>query len=147
MNWKTPWVIGIAIGLAILLVGYGSDRNRARLDRKAYEQREKARDKKLQEALARAEAFNKSADAKEQKADQMGAVNERKAKDAEAEKAQIEAEEKRRQDEINAQFERDKAYINSNLSDCERVRDICARVARLDPNWQCDPTCPEPTEP
>jgi uncharacterized protein HemX len=123
-----------------------------RISQSKFERERAARLKEAQDHLAAAEKLEKRAEGKEQKAEEMEVVIGQKAAVAEAKKGEIEASDRRAQEQIDVDAKRDADYINRDLSNCERCRDVCARKQRLAdaanrPGWQCpadacDEDCP-----
>lgn len=122
-------VVLILVGVLILatFVGVGS----VSVWKWNYNRKEAANQKLIQEALANAEAKDKSADAKEAKVEQIGQINEKRAGDTAARVNQINQETEKNVQAIEDAYKRDSAYINSDISSCDRCRDICSRVERL----------------
>jgi uncharacterized protein HemX len=109
----------------------------------AYQKREAVRMKQVQDALAAADAKTKLAEAKEAKAALLEQQIAAKVKITEADQTKLEEESKRRDEQIQNALQHDNDAINSDMSNCERCRDICTRtatVAKSNPNlaqYQC----------
>lgn len=93
-----------------------------------YNKREAARMKQVQEALAAADAANRRAEAKEAQAELLKQQMDAKAKVTTADRVKLEQESERNEEKIKSAYEHDQAFINSDLSDCERCRDVCSRL-------------------
>jgi K+-sensing histidine kinase KdpD len=91
-----------------------------------YNRKEAARMKQVQDALALAEAANRRAEAKEAQAELLKEQNEAKAKTTTADKARLESEA-----QIRNAYQHDQDAINSDMSSCDRCRDICSRLDAL----------------
>ena len=132
----------VALGLGALVVlalfGWGVHSFSNAISRHKFEKARAERLKKEQDALALAEKATESAKAKETQAELLGEQNGQKAKNVQVQTAQIDQQEATAQHEISDKYSKDQAYIDSPLSDCERIRDICNRRARLNPAWACD---------
>lgn len=128
--------------LAALFTGGGVIGDRIAQAR--YNRREAARMKQVQAALAAADAAEKRAEAKEAQAELLRQQNEAKASKNTAADAELQKETASRDEQISATYESDLRRINSDLSTCERCRDVCTRLdaaARANPafgQYRCD---------
>jgi uncharacterized protein HemX len=102
-----------------------------RVQHARYTAREAKRMKQVQDALALAEKKTREAEAKEAKAEQIEQDVNAKAKLTTGQQQQLEQETKKRDEDIQNAFQHDQDVINSDMSGCERCRDICARTASL----------------
>lgn len=139
--------IGVAFGLVVIvtLLSFAAGAIGHRIAYNRYTKKEAARMKQVQDALAAAEKSTRSAEAKEAKAEVLAEQNAAKAKTTSADKQALETEIAKREADIQNAYQHDQDYINSNLTECDRCRDICSRVAalaRTNPNlaqYQCQP--------
>jgi ribosomal protein L14E/L6E/L27E len=128
--------------LAALVTGGGVIGDRLRAAK--YNRSEAARMKQVQASLAAAEAAEKRAEAKEAQAELLKQQNEAKATKTTAADASIERETKDREQQISKTYEEDLRRINSDLTVCDRCRDVCSKLddaARANPDfgqYRCD---------
>jgi biopolymer transport protein ExbB/TolQ len=123
------FVIALLIGLAAF--SYAGHRLGAWNEQRKFEKAQKEKTKQIQAALAAAEKFNESAKAKEATAAEMERVNGQKAAVAKEKTAEIAQQDKAKQDEIEQNYKDAQARINSDMSDCDRIRESCATAAKL----------------
>jgi uncharacterized protein HemX len=136
-------VLVAAIALAaVLFTGGGVIGDRIQAAK--YNRREAARMKQVQASLAAAEAAEKRAEAKEAQAELLRQQNEAKASKTTAADASLQQETANREKQISETYESDLRRINSDLSVCERCRDVCSKLdaaARANPafgQYRCD---------
>lgn len=134
---KQPWfwilagVVAIVIGGVVLYyVGKSAGRaeHRTEFDKKQEELVKKAQESELraQRAQVLAEESEKAA------ADLKEGIRKDRGHAAEVEQ-RVEADHASKVQEINQWYEEDKKFINSDLSTCDRCRDLCGRS-----NWLAD---------
>jgi competence protein ComGC len=132
-------IIGAIFVLIVFISGAGAGVH-GYFKNRAYEKREAARMKIVQDALIKAEAAKKRAESLEQSALEDKARIEQKQKQTEKGDS-INAENKeKRENEINQFQQTESAKINDdNVDLCHRCRDICERAARISANAATDP--------
>lgn len=134
--------VGALALLAVFLTGGGLIGNRLAAAR--YNKREAARMKQVQAALAAADAATKRAETKEAQAELLRQQNEAKAGKVTAAAEQLAKETKDNEEKISADYAADLARINSDLTPCDRCRDVCSKLdaaARANPafgQYRCD---------
>lgn len=137
MHWlKQPWVqalIAIAV-LLLIVVGayyYGKSAGRAATS-KEFEMRQAELLRKSQEALLLADKHSKRADELEVYALKLKDTIELDRKSAEKKELQLTNTYDSSMSELQRRYEDEKSSIlNSNVSDCDRCRDVCRRAEEL----------------
>jgi hypothetical protein len=129
----TPELILIVGVLAVgyFAVGYGSSRATAYIQKKQFEKERAANLKDVQTALAKADASDAKAAAKEKTAAQSGEVIGQKAAVASSRQADLERQDAQNMSQIEQQYQAAKDRINSDAPDSERLKDACASAERL----------------
>jgi hypothetical protein len=135
--WKVA-VFAVMLSLSLGLGSCGVQLGESRANARAKAERAENL-KKAQAALAAMDAANRRAEAKEAQAALLEQQIAAKSKDAAAAQAKLEQESKTNEAQNQQAFENDKAYINSDLSACDRCRDVCARLARSGSGYACGP--------
>lgn len=115
------FIVGVILVGAVGMIGY-------RISYSRYTKREAARMKQVQEVLAAADAATRRAEAKEAQAELLKQQMDAKATVTTADRVKLEQESERNEEKIKTSYEHDQTFINSDMSDCERCRDVCSRL-------------------
>jgi pyruvate/2-oxoglutarate dehydrogenase complex dihydrolipoamide acyltransferase (E2) component len=132
---KQPWFwvlagIGAVILLVVVVYFYGKASGRGERATE-FDNRQAELLKKSQEADARADKAEAMAEANEVLAEKLKGELLSDRRNAEANAKRIEEEHSRVMAGINKNYEDATNYINSDLTNCERCRDLCARANAL----------------
>lgn len=136
-TWKIlVLVAALSAGVGIGSCGthYGESRAKRKFEAERAENLKKA-----QTALAAMDEANRRAEAKEAQAALLEQQIAAKSNTAAAAQAKLEQEAKTNEAQNQQAFENDKAFINSDLSACDRCNDVCARLARSNSGYVCGP--------
>lgn len=145
LTGKNKALVVVALTVILAVVSGVASSIGYRISYARYNKREAARMKLVQDSLAAAEAKTRSAEAKEAKAELLEQQIAAKAKLTTEDKTKLETESRKRDEQIQNAFQHDTDAINSDMSDCQRCRDICSRVESLivsNPNlakYSCQP--------
>src|SRR3954467_13772026 len=123
------FVIALLIGLAAF--SYAGQRIGAYIEQKKFDHERKTRLAEGQKALAAADAGTKRAELSEEKAAESEAVIQAKAKDATAKGQELQKQDEAIKDEIEKNYQADKARIDVDSDYCSRARDACTRGRAL----------------
>lgn len=154
---KQPWfqiLIGIVVVIALILgiFYYGKSKGRAETST-AFQTQQATLLKKAQDALATADKYKALAESDEAYADKLKTVADQQSAAAATHEAQITQVYTQEQQELKTKYANDTTLIHSDMSNCDRCRDLCQRSnaltaygpefasAKCDTNTDCADSC------